>query len=42
MAIKKRDKDYSAREKQMVVSLINDYSLFGATNDEIVQILSTK
>jgi len=39
---KKGDKDYSSREKQMMVSLINDYSLFGAHAKEIIQMLSTK
>lgn len=39
---KKGDKDYTAREKQMMISLINDYSLFGATNDEMITMLSLK
>jgi hypothetical protein len=39
---KKGDKDYSAREKQMMVSLINDYSLFGATDEEMIKMLSIK
>jgi hypothetical protein len=42
LARKKGDKDYSAREKQMMISLINDYSLFGATDDEIIRMLSLK
>jgi hypothetical protein len=40
--IKKGYKDYSQREKQMMVSLINDYTLFGATNDEMIKMLSIK
>src|SRR3954454_6401783 len=40
MARNKGDKDYSQREKQMIISLINDYSLFGATDDETIQMLS--
>ncbi len=36
------DKDYTSREKQMMVSLINDYSLFGATDDEMIHMLSKK
>jgi len=39
---KKGDKDYSQREKQMMISLINDYSLFGATDDEMITMLSLK
>jgi len=39
---KKGDKDYSSREKQMMVSLINDYSLFGSTDDEMIDMLSVK
>ncbi len=42
MVRKKGDKDYSQREKQMMVSLINDYSLFGATDDEMIDMLSIK
>ena len=42
MARKKGDKDYSKSEKQLLVSLINDYSLFGATDNEIIQMLSVK
>ena len=42
MARKKRDKDYSKSEKQLLVSLIDGYSLFGATDSEIIQMLSTK
>jgi len=36
------DKDYSKSEKQLFVSLINDYSLFGATDNEVIQVLSHK
>jgi hypothetical protein len=39
---KKGDKDYSQREKQMMVSLINDYSLFGACDYEMIEMLSVK
>ena len=39
---KKGDKDYSQREKQMMISLINDYTLFGATDDEMITMLSLK
>ena len=42
MARKKIDKDYSKSEKQLLISLINDYSLFGATDSEIIQMLSQK
>ena len=42
MARKKGDKDYSKSEKQLLISLIDDYSLFGATDNEIIQILSEK
>ena len=42
MARRKGDKDYSSREKQMMVSLINDYSLFGATDNEMIKMLSLK
>ena len=42
MVRKKGDKDYSSREKQMMVSLINDYSLFGATDNEMIKMLSLK
>ena len=38
----KGDKDYSKSEKQLLISLINDYSLFGATDNEIIQMLSVK
>jgi len=42
MARNKGDKDYSQREKQMIISLINDYSLFGASDDEMIRMLSLK
>jgi hypothetical protein len=42
VARKKGDKDYSKSEKQLLISLINDYSLFGATDSEVIQMLSTK
>ena len=42
MARNKGDKDYSKSEKQLLISLINDYSLFGGTDSEIIQMLSIK
>jgi len=39
---KKGDKDYSSREKQKMASLINDYSLFGSTDAEMIKMLSVK
>jgi hypothetical protein len=42
MARNKGYKDYSKFEKQLLISLINDYSLFGATDSEIIKMLSTK
>ncbi len=42
MARKKGDKDYTKSEKRLLISLINDYSLFGATDNEAVQMLSEK
>jgi hypothetical protein len=42
VARNKGDKDYTKSEKQLLISLINDYSLFGATDSEVIQILSTK
>ena len=42
MARNKGDKDYSKSEKQLLISLINDYSLFGATDSEVIRMLSTK
>jgi hypothetical protein len=39
---KKGDKDYSTREKHMMVSFINDYSIFGASDDEMIKMLSVK
>ena len=42
MARNKGDKDYSKSEKHLLVSPINDYSLFGVHDDEIIQMLSIK
>ena len=42
MTRQKGNKDYTQREKQMMVSLINDYSLFGASDDELIKMLSIK
>jgi len=42
VARNKGDKDYSKSEKQLLISLINDYSLFGATDSEVIRMLSTK
>jgi hypothetical protein len=42
VARNKGDKDYTRSEKQLLISLINDYSLFGAHDQEIIQMLSTK
>ena len=42
MSRNKGDKDYTKSEKQILISLINDYSLFGATDSEVIQMLSTK
>ena len=42
MARNKGDKDYTQSEKQILISLINDYSLFGAHDHEIIQMLSKK
>ena len=42
MARNKGDKDYSKSEKQLLVSLINDYSLFVATDHEVIRMLSKK
>ena len=39
---KKGDKDYSPREKQMMISLINDYSLIKVTDNEMIKTLSIK
>jgi len=41
LARNKGDKDYSKSEKQLLISLINDYSLFGARDHEVIQMLST-
>jgi hypothetical protein len=40
LARNKGDKDYSKSEKQLLVSLINNYSLFGARDREVIQMLS--
>ena len=42
MARNKGDKDYTKSEKQLLISPINDYSLFGAHDGEVIQMLSTK
>jgi hypothetical protein len=42
MVRKKGDKDYTKSEKQLLISLINDYSLFGATDSKIIEMLSEK
>jgi hypothetical protein len=38
----KGDKDYTKSEKQFLISLINDYSLFGAHDHEIILMLTEK
>jgi hypothetical protein len=42
VARNKGDKDYSKSEKQLLISLINDYSLIGSRDHEIIQMLSKK
>jgi len=42
VARNKGDKDYTKSEKQLLISLINDYSLFRAHDEEIIQMLSKK
>src|SRR4051794_32948285 len=42
MVRNKRDKYYSKSEKQFLISLIKDYSLFGAHDQGIIQMLSEK
>jgi hypothetical protein len=42
VARNKGDKDYTKLEKQLLISLINDYSLFGATDNEIIHMLSQR
>ena len=42
MSRNKEDKDYSKSEKQLLISLINDYSLIGSRDHEIIQMLSKK
>jgi hypothetical protein len=39
---RKGDKNYSKSEKQLLISLINDYSLFRSTDSKIIQMLSEK
>jgi len=39
---KKGDKDYTKSEKQLLISLINDYSLFGGHEHDVIQMLSKK
>jgi len=40
MARKKGNKDYTKSQKQLLVSLIMDYSLFGAHDEKIIKMLS--
>jgi hypothetical protein len=35
----KGNKDYSTREKQIMISFIEDYSLFGATDNEVTKVV---
>ena len=42
MARNKGDKDYTKSEKQFLISLNNDYSLFGGHDEEIIQMLSQR
>ena len=42
VARNKGDKDYTTSEKQILISLIIDYSIFRLTDYEMVQMLSTK
>jgi hypothetical protein len=42
LARKKRDKDYTKSEKQLLISLINYYSLFEAHDNEVIRMLSKK
>jgi hypothetical protein len=42
MTRKKGDKNYTKSAKQIMISLINDYSLFGAHDNEVIQTLSKK
>lgn len=42
MIRKKGNKEYTKREKQMMISLINDYSLFGDSGNEMIDMLSLK
>jgi hypothetical protein len=36
------DKDYTKSKKQLLISLINDYSLFGDYDNEIIQMIFKK
>jgi hypothetical protein len=42
MSREKGDKDYAKSEIQLLISLINDYSLFGTHDNEIIKMLSEK
>jgi hypothetical protein len=42
VARKQGDKYYTKSEKQFLISLINDYSLFVAREHEVIQILYKK
>jgi len=42
VARNKGDKDYPKSEKQLLVSPIRDYSLFGAHDQEIIRMLSQR
>jgi hypothetical protein len=42
VARKKGDKDYTKSDKQLLISLIDDYSLFEATDNEIIEVYYQK
>jgi hypothetical protein len=42
LARNKGDKDYTDSKKQIVISLINDNCLFGAIDNEMIEMLSIK
>jgi hypothetical protein len=42
MVRNKCDKDYAKSEKQFLIYLLNNYTLFGAPDHEIIQILYNK
>ena len=42
MATKKADKDYTKPQNHLLISPINDYSLFGAHDQEIIRMLSQR